>query len=102
MTYKRGGRYGGSEHGKWVESGVWTMRISHRLNLGFVAISLWALVVGHLSILQMSKIREPLKGDIPGTVDSIGTTAHLDRSAQMARYYDEALAHAARIYVSTR
>lgn len=93
---------GNSEYAKQVESGIRTMRINQRLNLGFVAIALWALVVGHMAILQMSKIREPLKGDIPGALESIGTTAHLDQQVQMARYYDEALAHSALTYASTQ
>ena len=78
------------------------MRINPRLNLSFVAVALWALVIGHLAILQMSKIREPLKGNIPGALESVGATAHMDRQVQMARYYDEALAHSARTYALTQ
>ena len=47
------------------------MRISQRLNLGFLGIAMWAAVVGHVSLFQLNQISDPLSRDIPGSLESI-------------------------------
>ena len=50
------------------------MRISHRLNLGFLAIAMWAAVVGHISLLRLKQISDQLSNDVPKSVESIEMT----------------------------
>ena len=47
------------------------MRISHRLNLGFLAIALWAAVVGHISLFKLKEISGQLSSEV--TVNSEST-----------------------------
>jgi len=47
------------------------MRISQRLNLGFLAIALWAVVVGHISLFKLKQISGQLSRD--ATVNSEST-----------------------------
>ena len=78
------------------------MRISQRLNLGFLAIAMWAAVVGHVSLYQLSQISAPLNIDIPGSLESMNETAQLEGFAQAIRYYDEVATQAVRNYAFTQ
>jgi len=50
------------------------MRISHRLNLGFLAIAMWAAVVGHISLLKLKQISDQLSNDVPESFESMEMT----------------------------
>jgi len=50
------------------------MRISQRLNLGFLAIAMWAAVVGHISLLRLKHISDQLSNDVPKSFESIEMT----------------------------
>jgi len=78
------------------------VRISQRLNLGFLAIAMWAAVVGHISLFQLSQISDPLSRDIPGSLESTNETTYLESLAQAIRYYDEVSTHAVRNYAFTQ
>ena len=78
------------------------MRISQRLNLGFLAIAMWAAVVGHVSLYQLSQISAPLSRDIPGSLESMNETTYLEGFAQAIRYYDEVATQAVRNYAFTQ
>jgi len=78
------------------------MRISQRLNLGFLAIAMWAAVVGHISLFQLSQISDPLSRDIPGSLESTNETTYLEGLAQAIRYYDEVATQAVRNYAFTQ
>lgn len=78
------------------------MRISQRLNLGFLAVAMWAAVVGHVSLFQLGQISRPLSKDIPGSLESMNETAYLESLAQDIRYYDEVSTQAVRNYAFTR
>jgi len=78
------------------------VRISQRLNLGFLAIAMWVAVVGHVSLFQLNQISEPLSRDIPGSLESMNETAYLEDLAQAIRYYDEVSTQSARNYAFTQ
>jgi len=78
------------------------VRISQRLNLGFLAIAMWAAVVGHISLYQLNQISDPLSRDIPGSLESINETEYLEGLAQAIRYYDEVSTQSARNYAFTQ
>ena len=78
------------------------MRISQRLNLGFLAIAMWAAVVGHISLFQLNQISDPLSRSIPGSLESINETAYLEGLTQDIRYYDEVLTQSVRNYAFTQ
>ena len=78
------------------------MRISQRLNLGFLAITMWTAVIGHISLFQLNKISDPLSSDIPTSIDSISETAYWDGLAQAIRYNDELATQSARNYAFTQ
>jgi len=78
------------------------VRISQRLNLGFLAVAMWAAVVGHVSLFQLSQISRPLSKDIPGSLESMSEMAYLESLAQAIRYYDEVSTQAVRNYAFTR
>jgi signal transduction histidine kinase len=78
------------------------VRISQRLNLGFLAIAMWAAVVGHVSLYQLNKFSDPLSRDIRGSLESINDTEHLERTAQAIRFYDELLTQSVRNYAFTQ
>lgn len=80
----------------------YTVRISQRLNLGFLAIAMWAAVVGHVSLYQLSQVSAPLNIDIPGSLKSMNETAHLEGIAQAIRYHDEVATQAVRNYAFTQ
>jgi len=50
------------------------MRISQRLNLGFLAIAMWAAVVGHISLLKLKHISDQLSTDVPKSFESVEMT----------------------------
>lgn len=77
------------------------MRISQRLNLGFLAIAMWAAVVGHVSLYQLSQISDPLSRDIPGSFESINETEYLKGLAHSICYYDEVSTQSVRNYAFT-
>ncbi|MBN2592822.1 MAG: HAMP domain-containing protein, partial [Sedimentisphaerales bacterium] len=78
------------------------MRISQRLNLGFLAIAMWAAVVGHISLYQLNKFSDPLSKEIPRSLESINKTAYLEDLAQAMRFYDEVSTQSARNYAFTQ
>ena len=78
------------------------MRISQRLNLGFLAIAMWAAVVGHISLYQLSRISAPLNKEIPGSLESMNETTHLEGFAQAICYHDEVATQAVRNYAFTK
>ena len=78
------------------------MRISQRLILGFLAIAMWIVVVGHISLYQLNRISDPLSDDIPESVKSVNKTAYLDGLSQSIRYYHEVSAQSARNYAFTQ
>lgn len=78
------------------------MRISQRLNLGFLAIAMWAAVVGYVSLYQLSLISTPLSKDIPGSLASMNKTMYLEDFAQVMRYHDEVATQAVRNYAFTQ
>ena len=78
------------------------MRISQRLNLGFLAIAMWAAVVGHVSLYQLSQISAPLSRDIPGSLESMNETMRLEDLAQAILYHDEVATQAVRNYAFTQ
>lgn len=78
------------------------MRINQRLNLGFLAIAMWAAVVGHVSLYQLSQISAPLSGDIPGSLELMNETMYSEGLAQAIRYSDEVSTQAVRNYAFTQ
>jgi signal transduction histidine kinase len=78
------------------------VRISQRLNLGFLAIAMWAAVVGHVSLYQLNLISTPLSKDIPGSLVSMNEKTHLEDFAQAMRYHDEVATQAVRNYAFTQ
>ncbi|MBL7185853.1 MAG: HAMP domain-containing protein [Phycisphaerae bacterium] len=50
------------------------MRISQRLNLGFLAIAMWAAVVGHISLLKLKQMSDQLSSEVPKSFESIEMT----------------------------
>jgi signal transduction histidine kinase len=78
------------------------VRISQRLNLGFLAIAMWAAVVGHISLYQLSLISTPLSKDIPGSLASMNEKTYLEDFAQAMRYHDEVATQAVRNYAFTQ
>ncbi len=78
------------------------MRISHRLNFGFLAIILWTVAIGHISLYQLSKISDFLNCRIPESIQTIRKTEYLNSLAQGIRYNDEILAKSARHYALTQ
>lgn len=97
-------RFSGPSVPCWGQLGFWVykMRIGRRMNLGFLAIALWASVVGHISLLRLEQISASLNGDIPGSLESINTMDRLDRLAQVVRYYDKASTQSARTFALTQ
>ena len=78
------------------------MRISHRLNFGFLAIILWTVAIGHISLFQLSKISDLLSSRIPESIQTIHKTAYLNSLAQDLRYNDEVLTQSVRNYSLTQ
>jgi len=78
------------------------VRISQRLNLGFLAIAMWAAVVGHVSLYQLGLISTPLSKDIPGSLESTNEATDLENLAQAMRYHDEVATQAVRNYAFTQ
>jgi signal transduction histidine kinase len=78
------------------------MRISQRLILGYLAISMWVAVVGHISLYQIKQISEPLSDDIPECLELISNISYVNSSAQSIRYYKEVLTQTARNYAFTK
>lgn len=78
------------------------MRISERLNFGFIGIAMWAAVVGHISLLQLNKFSDPLSKDIPKSFESINDTAHWESSAQELNYFNEVATQSVRNYAFTQ
>ena len=78
------------------------MRISQRLNLGFLSIAMWTAVVGHISLYQLNKFSDPLSKEIPRSLESINKTAYLEDLAQAMRFYDEVSTQSARNYAFTQ
>ena len=78
------------------------MRISQRLILGFLAIAMWIVVVGHISLYQLNRISDPLSDDIPESVKSINKAAYLDGLSKSIRYFHEVSTQSARNYAFTR
>ena len=77
------------------------MRISHRLTIGIVVISLAFTLMGYISISQLTLLEKPLEEDIPNTIDILVSQTHLDSDAQLIKYYDEVLTQSARNYAFT-
>jgi signal transduction histidine kinase len=78
------------------------VRISQRLNLGFLAIAMWGAVVGYVSLYQLSLISTPLSKDIPGSLASMNEKTYLEDFAQAMRYHDEVATQAVRNYAFTQ
>ena len=78
------------------------MRMGQKLTVGFIAIVSVVGIIGYTSIIQLNKIARPLDNDIPESVKAISRASHLDRSAQLVRYYDEVLTQSARNYAFTQ
>lgn len=82
--------------------GAYKVRINQRLNLGFLAIALWAAVVGHIALFKIKQISTPLKGDIERNLESIDRTEDLAFLAQVMLYHDEVSMQSARNYAFTQ
>jgi len=67
----------------------------------FLVVALIIDVVGFFSLLQINKIADPLKADIPRGLEEITASSHLNSLAQFIRYYDEVLTMSARNYAFT-
>jgi signal transduction histidine kinase len=78
------------------------MRISQRLILGFLAVTMWVAAVGNISLYQLNQIAKPLNRDLPKSVESISKTSYLDSLAQLIRYYDEVSTQSVRNYAFTQ
>ncbi|UCF15247.1 MAG: PAS domain S-box protein [Phycisphaerales bacterium] len=78
------------------------MRIDQRLNLGFLAIAMWAAVVGHISLYKLKEISAPLKHNIPGNLESVDRIKDLAYLAQVMLYYDEVSMQSLRNYAFTK
>jgi signal transduction histidine kinase len=63
---------------------------------------MWAAVIGHVSLYQLSRISTPLSKDIPGSLESMNKTTSLEGFAQAIRYYDEVATQAVRNYAFTQ
>lgn len=81
---------------------IYKMRISQRLILGFLAVTMWVAVVGNISLFQLNQIAAPLSFDIPKSVESLSKTSYLDSLAQFIRYYDEVSTQSVRNYAFTQ
>lgn len=78
------------------------MRISHRLNFGFLAIILWTVAIGNISLFQLSKISDLLNRDIPVSLQEINKTAHLYNLAQDMQNNEEVLTRSVRNFAVTQ
>ncbi len=63
---------------------------------------MWAAVVGHISLFQLSKFSDPLSRDIRGSLESINETAYLERLALAIGLYDEVSTQSVRNYAFTQ
>ncbi len=77
------------------------MRIVRKFTLGYLLVSLAVGVVGYFSFIQLNKIAEPLKKDIPASIKALEAKSSLDSLSQLIRYYDEILTQSARNYAYT-
>ena len=78
------------------------MRISHRLNFGFLAIILWTVAIGHISLYQLGKISDFLNNRIPESIQAIHKTEYLNSLAKDIRYNEEVLVKSAKHYALTQ
>ena len=78
------------------------MQISQRLNLGFLAIAMWAAVLGHISLLKLKEISDPLKSENTKSPESTNGTEDLAYLAQIMLYYDEVSMQSVRNYAFTK
>ena len=78
------------------------MRIGSKLMLGFFIIFSLASLIGAVSLFELDKIAQPLKKDIPQSIDAIANTSYLSNLAGLVRYYDEVLTQSARNYAFTK
>jgi len=75
------------------------MNIGQRLNIGFLLITFLVVAVGGMLLINLRRVVEPLREDIPTHVNRIVETSYLDGLAQFILYYDEVLRQSARSYV---
>jgi len=78
------------------------VQISQRLNLGFLAIAMWAAVLGHISLLKLKEISDPLKSENTKSPESTNGTEDLAYLAQIMLYYDEVSMQSVRNYAFTK
>ncbi len=78
------------------------MGIRHRLSLGFLSIAVLVAILGYVFIIQLDIITQPLKEDIPESIELTTEAAYLNSLAQFIRYYDELLTQSARNYAFTQ
>jgi len=78
------------------------MKISIKIAIALISISVVIGTLGYISIIPVSKLADPLENDIPESIDKLATQSHLDGLAQFIRYYDEVLTQSARNYAFTQ
>ncbi|MCH7969150.1 MAG: PAS domain S-box protein [Thaumarchaeota archaeon] len=77
------------------------MKIGPKITITVLCFSTIILFMGLISISQINQIAEPLKNDIPNSINELTHTSELDGHAQFIRYYDEVLTQSARNYAFT-
>jgi len=77
------------------------MKIRHELVAGFTTVVLLVTAVGIVSLLQLHRMAQPLRQDIPEAVAAAARSERQDSLAQLIRYYDEVLTQSARNFAFT-
>ena len=78
------------------------MKIRTKLLAVFLFVSVLALAVTYLSLVQLRRVSAPLDNDIPESIERLSRTVKLDGLLQLARYYGEILSQSARSYAFTQ
>ncbi len=77
------------------------MKISSKITIGFVIITLAISVLAYVTLTDLNKLVQPISHDLPQNIDALKKQSQLDGKAQFIRYYDEVLTQSARNYAFT-
>ena len=78
------------------------MKIRHKLVVGFTIAVVLVAAVGTVSLLQLCRVAQPLREDIPAAVAAAALEKYQDSLSQLIRYYDEVLTQSARNFAFTQ
>ena len=77
------------------------MKLKIKLTVSFLFIGILIVILGGISLNQLTALSEPLNNEIPSQITELHVKSDLDAHAQLIRYYDEVLTQSARNYAFT-